>query len=63
LHGNIVLAHPACNAARGDRLPSLADVARALDIQAQLDKGITARRPSLQSEFYRADPATRPQLV
>jgi hypothetical protein len=57
LHGNTVLAHPACNTARGDRPPSLADVARGLDIQAQLDKSITAQRPSLQSEFNRPDPA------
>ncbi len=46
------LAHPHATP-RGDRLPSLADVARGLDIQAQLDKSITAQRPSLQSEFYR----------
>jgi hypothetical protein len=53
LHGNIVLAHPSCNAKRADRLPTVEEVARAWAILVQLEERFRAPPPSLRSEFLR----------
>lgn len=58
LHGNTVLAHVGCNAARADRLPTVEEVARALDILVQLEERFRAQPPSLCSEFLRPAFAT-----
>jgi hypothetical protein len=56
LHGNTVLAHVGCNAARADRLPTVDEVARAWAILVQLEERFRAPSPSLRSEFLRPSP-------
>jgi hypothetical protein len=60
LQGNIVLAHKGCHERRGDRLPSLDDVRRALEIRARLERGLRGPNRNSLGDYFGRSPAPAP---